>query len=224
MKAKATKNLNLHIHPKNLIAGLVVLAYAHVLLRPDFYPSTHTTALALTGLALVGLPFVIERLLHIHIPTALFVAFLLFVLGGIYIGHFRAFYINVSHWDNFLHFMSGVFAALIGFSVIKLLRRAKSIHRSEAGFYAFASLTLGLASAAVWEIFEFLLDLTIGSNSQRHHIAGAAEALCGQAALHDTMTDIITAAIGALIMSLIGYYAIKHSRNWLNRFLITPAK
>lgn len=39
-------------------------------------------------------------------------------------------------------------------------------------------------------------------------------ALIGQAALQDTMKDIIVDAIGALVMSTIGYISLKYKKGW----------
>ncbi|MCL2371687.1 hypothetical protein FWC63_03030 [Candidatus Saccharibacteria bacterium] len=214
---------NLKFERRDLLAGIIFILYIHSLFFRDKFPGYYTVPLSIAGLALIALPYVVERFFRIRIPTPLFALYVLFVLGGIYIGDFLGFYVYVEHWDKFLHLASGVIITLFGFAVFKLLKNDKVVRRAEAGLYAFAALCVGLASAAVWEIFEFLLDFSIGSNSQRHSTP-AGEPLCGQAALMDTMLDIIGAAIGSLVMALVGYVAIKRGKNWLSSFWITSTK
>ena len=45
-------------------------------------------------------------------------------------------------------------------------------------------------------------------------------ALIGQAALQDTMKDIIVDAIGALVMSTIGYISLKYKKGWVEKLTI----
>ena len=44
------------------------------------------------------------------------------------------------------------------------------------------------------------------------------ELLIGRAALMDTMTDLIVDSIGALAISIIGYFSIRRDNSWLARF------
>ena len=45
-------------------------------------------------------------------------------------------------------------------------------------------------------------------------------ALIGQAALQDTMKDIIVDAIGALVMSTIGYISLKYKKGWVEKLTL----
>ena len=55
----------------------------------------------------------------------------------------------------------------------------------------------------MWEIFEFASDSLVGTNMQRAYVSttnGRGNPLLGQAALSDTMKDLILDAAGAAIM------------------------
>ena len=45
--------------------------------------------------------------------------------------------------------------------------------------------------------------------------------LIGQAALLDTMGDLIVNCTAAAIVAVLGYFALKSSGNWLEAYLIT---
>ena len=72
---------------------------------------------------------------------------------------------------------------------------------------------------AVWEIYEFTMDSVFGTNMQKYMLDNGT-ALIGQAALQDTMKDIIVDAIGALVMSTIGYISLKYKKGWVEKLMI----
>jgi hypothetical protein len=60
---------------------------------------------------------------------------------------------------------------------------------------------------AIWEVFEFTMDLFFGLNMQK-------------SGLDDTMGDLIINAVGGLIASLTGYfYLVRNSAGLLGRAL-----
>ena len=71
-----------------------------------------------------------------------------------------------------------------------------------------------MAAGAIWEIYEFTGDSLLGMNMQKWRTE-AGVPLVGQAALADTMKDIIVDVLGAGIISLSGYFSMKRRKNWL---------
>ena len=61
---------------------------------------------------------------------------------------------------------------------------------------------------ALWEIYEFSFDGLLGMNMQKFRLEDGT-LLIGHEALRDTMEDIITDAIGALIVSVVGALTMK---------------
>ena len=59
------------------------------------------------------------------------------------------------------------------------------------------------------EIYEFLLNATLGTNMQKF-ITADGVVLSGHLALVDTMKDLIVDALSALTVTIIGYYSIKN--------------
>ena len=84
---------------------------------------------------------------------------------------------------------------------------------------AVTNLALSFALGAVWEIYEFTMDSVFGTNMQKYMLDNGT-ALIGQAALQDTMKDIIVDAIGALVMSTIGYISLKYKKGWVEKLTI----
>ena len=64
-------------------------------------------------------------------------------------------------------------------------------------FVALFTFCFALALDVLWEIYEFTVDALFQTNMQKYALEGG-EALAGQAALQDTMGDLIVDFIGAL--------------------------
>lgn len=132
----------------------------------------------------------------------------------------RSFYYAVPYWDTILHTMSGAMLGALGFSMIAIFNNAERIPLNLSPvFIAVFAFCFALAMGAVWEIYEFTMDSVFGTNMQKYMLDNGT-ALIGQAALQDTMKDIIVDAIGALVMSTIGYISLKYKKGWVEKLMI----
>ncbi len=97
-----------------------------------------------------------------------------------------------------LHALSGAMLGALGFSVLTFLNKAEGIPVSMSpAFAALFTFCFALALDVLWEIYEFTVDALFQTNMQKYALEGG-EALAGQAALQDTMGDLIVDFIGAL--------------------------
>ena len=71
-------------------------------------------------------------------------------------------------------------------------------------FSALFTFCFALALDVLWEIYEFTVGALFQTNMQKYALEGG-EALTGQAALQDTMGDLIVDFIGALAIAIAGY-------------------
>lgn len=84
-------------------------------------------------------------------------------------------------------------------------------------FVAIFAFVFSLAVGVLWEIFEFAMDQLFGMNMQK--------AMFGDpSGLTDTMWDLIVDAIGALVISLFGWwYLLRPERSfiedWVAKFI-----
>jgi uncharacterized membrane protein YjdF len=123
----------------------------------------------------------------------------------------------VPHWDTILHTFRGAALGALGFSVISILNKSESIVFSLSPvFLSLFALCFAMSFSVIWEIYEFVMDIILGTNMQRYAL-DSGEMLIGQEALADTMKDMMVDAIGALVISGIGYISIKYEKGWLER-------
>lgn len=114
-----------------------------------------------------------------------------------------------------MHTFSGMLLALLSFSLINLLNKNSGDFKLNIWFMALFAFSLTITIGVLWEIFEYLNDLISGSNMQRAYVStmnGRGEPLLGQAALADTMKDLILDSIGAAVVCAICIIAVKKNK------------
>ena len=172
------------------------------------------------GVFALMLPGILKRKANLSIPTVMLIAYAIFLYCAIYLGEVRAFYYRIPHWDTILHVFSGAAIGALGFSIVSLLNKCESITFSLSPiFVALFAFCFALSLGVIWEIYEFAVDYFLGTNMQKYAYE-CGEALVGQAALLDTMKDLIVDAIGAFTISVIGYISLKYDKGWLERLQI----
>ncbi|MGI6781918.1 MAG: hypothetical protein ACOX56_03740 [Acholeplasmataceae bacterium] len=119
-------------------------------------------------------------------------------MGG---GYVLMLYHRLNYFDTFVHFINGIILVLGFFVVVYYFVKDPKEH-------IFAIILLSVLAAislgTIWEIFEFVVDLIVpGSNMQRFQDLKTGENLVGQAALMDTMIDIVVDTLGAILGGLI---------------------
>jgi len=130
----------------------------------------------------------------------------LFFFASIFLGEAFDFYERLWWWDLALHGVSAIGFGLTGFLFIFMLFEGDRLAAppSALAFFTFcAAMTMG----ALWEIFEFSMDIIFGLNMQK-------------SGLNDTMGDLMINAAGSLIASITGYvYLVRNSAGLLGRSL-----
>lgn len=163
------------------------------------------------------LPGFLWRVIRLSIPSSMMIIYAVFLYCAIYLGEVRSFYYNVPHWDTVLHTFSGSALGSLGFSLASLLNRSDSILFSLSPvFVAMFAFGFAMSLGVIWEIYEFTVDFFLRTNMQKYALE-SGEKLTGQAALADSMKDLIVDATGSLLMSVAGYISLKYKKGWLER-------
>lgn len=178
------------------------LLFVVTIIVTGFQGNFETMFISILGLLLTFLPLFIERTLSIDLPISYQLVIALFVFATVFMGEIGHAYDRFWWWDVLLHASSGVLLGYVGFLILYVLYKQKKLVAS-AYLIAFFTLVTGIASAGVWEIFEFSGDMLLGTNMQR----GAT----------DTMSDIIVASLGSIFAAFVAYVHIR----WPERSLVS---
>ena len=147
------------------------------------FVSLFTLALSLT-------PPILASRWSLRLPVPFLFATTLFFVGSIFLGEAFDFYERLWWWDIALHGLSAVGFGLFGFLFVFMLFEGDRFAAPPSAI-AFITFCLAMTIGALWEVFEFAMDVTFGLNMQK-------------SGLNDTMGDLIVDAIGASIASLHG--------------------
>lgn len=180
----------------------------------DMQRSDYTLMLiqCLLGIVVMMLPSIIERRWAIPIPNFIYILYYIFLYCAVFLGEVFSFYYHVPHWDTILHCFSGAMLGALGFILVSLLNDSEKVRVELSPFFiALFAFCFALAMGAVWEIYEFIIDSTMKLNMQKY-LTEAGEVLIGREALMDTMEDIISDALAALAVSVVGYISLKRER------------
>ncbi len=143
-------------------------------------------------------PRVVERWADIRIPPSFVAAIALFVLGTIFLGEVFDFYNRFWWWDVVMHFGSAIGFGLIGFVIVLMMFKGDA-YAAPPSLMAMFAFTFAVSIGAIWEIFEYFMDQTFGTNMQK-------------SGLVDTMNDLIVDCCGAFLGSLSGYFYLRQER------------
>lgn len=208
------------------IIVVLVLAPSHTQIVFERTKSDYVLMLLQCALGIVAIigPNILQKRHNFIIPTKMMVLYTLFLYGAIFLGEVMAFYYNVPHWDTFLHGLSGAMLGALGYTVISVLNRSDSVPVNLSPlFVAFFTFCFAMTMGMIWEIYEFSVDSLFGTNMQKFAFEDGTGKI-GQAALMDTMKDLIVDTIGALTMSIIGYISLKHKTGLVDKLIFKSHK
>lgn len=143
---------------------------------------------AVFALAVSFLPLIFERVFRVCLPMFFQTVYVLFVSASMFAGEALRLYGRVTHWDDWVHFTSGLLVGLAAILLVTAMTRHRDTVRLPKNVKPVVVLLTAVAVAAIWEIIEFTSDQLFGTHSQED-------------SLFDTMTDIIYGSTGGLIMA-----------------------
>lgn len=136
----------------------------------------------LTAFCIVGFSVINKKLSLFNNTT--FYSVIIFIMLAVFLGRTLKFYNYFQHWDKFLHFSSGFMIASAAKQIYKKIN-GDTKNKTLMNWFVFL---FSASSAAVWEFYEFTVDILF-------HIS-AQNGLC------DTMLDMIAGTASALIAIL----------------------
>jgi hypothetical protein len=147
---------------------------------------------AIGGIIVSALPLLLLFMKNNPFNAPILIAFYLFIFGSIYLGSIASFYYRFMWWDSVLHFYKGILLGFVGIALYKRLIQEKAQKDISKWVIFLFVVSLSVTASVIWEIYEFVGDLTFTHTMQ----------LGGN---KDTMIDLICGMAGAL---LAGIYSI----------------
>ena len=142
-----------------------------------------------------------------QIPPVLELLIVLFIFASITLAKLFDFYTRIPSWDLILHGFSGPLISAIGIALLGLWRfEGQGTKILSASFVAIFGFLFSMTVAGLWEFYEFGFDTFFGTQMQKYTFLQNGMIDTG---LYDTMTDMLSAAVGSLLYALLTYFDIK---------------
>lgn len=112
---------------------------------------------------------------------------------------------------------------IVGFLMVYIMNESARVNLYlEPGFIAFFASLFAISIGTFWEIFEFSVDALMGTTMQKPMPGDPS-------GLTDTMWDMIVNAIGASLISILGWWYLKTGQNffvlnWIRSFIESNPK
>jgi len=151
--------------------------------------------------------YIIQKLFKIKISEVINLTYIIFIFMAHFLGVICELYNYIYWFDKFIHFLSGIVTAFVAIYLLVKFRKDKNMF-----FDILVIISLTLAVAALWEIFEYLSSFYFHMDPQKVLTTGVS----------DTMGDIIVAFLGSILVSMCYYFENKYNYNLLvKRFIKT---
>ena len=144
--------------------------------------------------------YIIQKLFKIKISEGLNLIYIIFIFMAHFLGVICELYNYIYWFDKFVHFLSGVVTSFVAIYLLIKFKKDKNMF-----FDILYIITLTLAIAALWEVFEYLSSYYFNLDPQKVALTGVS----------DTMGDIIVAFLGSILTSISYYFEIKYNYNLL---------
>lgn len=214
----AASRLDAATRVKHVIVAVIVILMAidfvFVLLERHWL----SAFLILAIMLLISLATIFSDRLAVQIPAEFEILALIFVFSALFLGEVRSYYDRIWWWDIALHTSSGLLMGILGFLFVYILNESKRVAlEMTPRFVAFFAFLFAVAVGTVWEIFEFSMDALFGARMQKPMFNDPS-------GLTDTMWDLIVNMLGASLISVLGWWHMKHQRrsfidNWVDKFI-----
>ncbi|MFA5677544.1 MAG: hypothetical protein WC953_03925 [Pseudomonas sp.] len=200
-----------------LIIVLMVIMGAELV--ATLYKGLWTQGFLIVGIMIVTfVPLVLGRKYQFHIPAEFQILAVIFVFAALFLGEIYSYYERFWWWDIALHTSSGLLMGILGFLLVYLLNENDHVELTMTPrFVALFAFLFAVTVGALWEIFEFTMDSLFGMNMQKPMLGD-------DSGLTDTMFDLVVDTIGALIISLLGWWYMVRGESyfvdkWIRKFI-----
>ena len=144
--------------------------------------------------------YIIRKLFKIKISEVINLTYIIFIFMAHFLGVICELYNYIYWFDKFIHFLSGIVTAFVAIYLLVKFRKDKNMF-----FDILVIISLTLAVAAFWEIFEYVASFYFQMDPQKVLTTGVS----------DTMGDIIVAFLGSILVSMCYYFENKYNYNLL---------
>ena len=163
------------------------------------------------SLILISIPVYLERRFGMQFSRRLKFWLMVFIFATIFLGEVNSFYDDIWWWDSLWHFIAGLGLTTFGFVILTHIYNQTTL-RSVPAMTSFFALCFSGLMIALWEIFEFSVDLLYFEKAKM------------QPSNYDSMIDMLLGIVASLIVCVLGFRYLKHKeKNFVSEIVETTS-
>ena len=164
----------------------------------------------LIGIALIYLPEIIRKIIKLDLPYAIVYFYWFFLFISVFLGTSLHLITIIPFWDKILHFVSPMLLTAVGYGLAGMFLKDTDIKKISPWLFLLFGFAFAGLCGVLWEFWEFACDSIGDMNLQRYNMNNG-QPFIGREALMDTMGDLFSNTIGALVMGI--FSGIKNKKN-----------
>lgn len=178
---------------------------------------------SLLGIALIFLPTFLEKVLKIQVSNSIVYFYWFFLSISVFLGTALHMISIIYFWDKILHLVSPMLLTAVGYGIAGFFLRNTDKKNISPWFFLLFGFAFAGLCGVFWEFWEFLCDSVGNMNLQRYNMSNGTPFI-GREALMDTMGDLFTNTIGALLMGIFSYIKSKKNPNYFDNYIFQKSK
>ncbi|MDD3453706.1 MAG: DUF2238 domain-containing protein [Bacilli bacterium] len=183
----------------NVFLILIMISYSLYISYFDFINNNiYDLLIDLAIIIVIFIPKIIRKTFKFNIDKITEYIYIIFIFVAYFLGSVLNFYNNISWYDTFAHFISGI---VFGFLTLELLVQINKYDKKNIFFNILFIISMSFLIAGIWEYFEFITDIIFNKDAQKVVLTGVS----------DTMKDMMSATLGTALFCI--YIWFKNKKN-----------
>lgn len=158
----------------------------------------------IAGIAVIFLPFVFTKLTGLVFPKMVRLYYWFFLWISVFLGTGLRLIVVIPFWDKILHAVSPILLVAVGYAIIGYCLRDTDFSKISPWLFIVMGFAFAGLCGVFWEFWEFTCDTVANMNLQRY-MTESGVPYVGREALMDTMGDLLTNTLGALILTVYSF-------------------
>ncbi len=150
-----------------VIRSILSLIVVVIMIRQFFLKEWFMMFACFYTLVLFSLPRIFDKKFNIKFPMSIEIVIYLFIFASEIMGEIGEYYINITWWDDLLHFTSGMLLVSVGLFFITLVDKKNEKLRLPIFYKIIISFCFTMTILVLWECFEFGVDNLVGADMQK---------------------------------------------------------
>jgi hypothetical protein len=173
------------------------------------------------GIAVIFVPFIFTRFTGLIFPKMVRLYYWFFIWIAVFLGTGLRLIIVIPFWDKILHAVSPILLVAVGYAIIGYCLKETDFSKISPWLFIIMGFAFAGLCGVFWEFWEFICD-SIGNMNLQRYMTEAGQPYVGRAALMDTMGDLLTNTIGALILTIYSFFK-RHDADYFKAYAFRKA-